>query len=154
MSTQKYQALMDQMNRQKIAIDREKVSKKVLFQIKWVLTHSLVQEAVAELNSLVKKKGHEASEANRKVDDMVETLDCTWSVVQKSAGAGLGGGAVLLSELDRECSLGSKAHLLLAVNDEASGTERRTDRPPASSQPRHRHSHHVTNNDRQHWLLG
>ena len=103
----------------------------------------------------MKKKGHEASEANRKVDDMVETLDCTWSVVQRSAGAGLGGGAVLLSELDRECALSSKAHLLLAVNDEAAGSERRTERPPApSSQPRHRHSHHVTNTDRQHWLLG
>ena len=102
---------------------------------------------------MVKKKGHEVSEANRKVDDMVETLDCTWSVVQKSAGLG-GGGALLLSELDRECSLSSKAHLLL--NDEAPGTERRTERPAASvpAQPRHRHSHHVSNNDRQHWLLG
>lgn len=101
------------------------------------------------------------SEANRKVDDMVETLDCTWSVVQKSVGAGIGGGgALLLSELDRECALSSKAHLLLAVNDEAAGTERRTERterperPQAPAQPRHRHSHHVSNNDRQHWLLG
>ena len=112
-----------------------------------------LQEAVAELNSLVKKKGHEASEANRKVDDMVETLDCTWSVVQKSTGAGAGG-SLLLAELDRKCRLGAKAHLLLAVNDEAAGSERRTERPPAPSQPRHRHSHHVTNTDRQHWLLG
>ena len=86
---------------------------------------------MAELNSLVKKKGHEVSEANRKVDDMVETLDCTWSVVQKSAG--VGGGALLLSELDRECALSSKAHLLLAVNDEAAGTERRPERPEAEN---------------------
>ena len=116
-----------------------------------------LQEAVAELNSLVKKKGHELSEANRKVDDMVETLDCTWSVVQKSTGAGAGG-SLLLAELDRKCRLGAKAHLLLAVNDEAAG-EKRTERPalasaPPSVHPRHRHSHHISNNDRQHWLLG
>ena len=130
---------------------------KALFQMEYVLIRMKLQEAVAELNSLVKKKGHELSEANRKVDDMVETLDCTWSVVQKSTGAGAGG-SLLLAELDRKCRLGAKAHLLLAVNDEAAG-EKRTERPalasaPPSVHPRHRHSHHISNNDRQHWLLG
>ena len=33
----------------------------------------------------VKKKSHELSEANRKVEDMRETLDCTWSILQKMA---------------------------------------------------------------------
>ena len=69
----------------------------------------------------------------------------------------------LVSELDRECGLSSKAHLLLAVNDEAAADLRTRPRPGSAAQPpapppapptRHRHSHHVANNDRQHWLLG
>ena len=116
---------------------------------------------MAELSSQLKKKGHELSEAHRKVGDMRETLDCTWSIVQKSGGAG----ASLLSDLDTECKLANKAHLLLAVNDEAAverKKEKKTAAAAAASTPtrappaqtRHRHSHHVSNNDRQHWLLG
>ena len=113
---------------------------------------------MAELSSQLKKKGHELSEAHRKVGDMRETLDCTWSIVQKSGG----GGTSLLSDLDTECKLANKAHLLLAVNDEAAVERKKEKIVSASATPtrapatqtRHRHSHHVSNNDRQHWLLG
>ena len=47
------------------------------------------QEAVAELSSQVKKKSHALGEAARKVGDMRQTLDCTWTIVQKT-GSGLG----------------------------------------------------------------
>ena len=91
---------------------------------------------------------------------MRQTLDCSWSVVQKYSGTR---GATLLSDLDRECKLSTKAHLLLAVNDEAAvDKKKKSSSPPAaagvttagSAGNRHRHSHHVSNNDRQHWLLG
>ena len=89
---------------------------------------------------------------------MRQTLDCSWSVVQKYSGTR---GATLLSDLDRECKLSTKAHLLLAVNDEAA-VDKKKKTSSSSSSPaaagsagtRHRHSHHVSNNDRQHWLLG
>ena len=87
---------------------------------------------------------------------MRQTLDCSWSVVQKYSGTR---GATLLSDLDRECKLSTKAHLLLAVNDEAAVDKKKktsSSSPAAagSAGTRHRHSHHVSNNDRQHWLLG
>ena len=115
---------------------------------------------MSELSSKLKKTGHELSEAHRKVEDMRQTLDCSWSLLQKYSGTS---GAALVSELDRECKLSTKAHLLLAVNDEAA-VERKSSSSsstPAANVPvvtsssnRHRHSHHVSNNDRQHWLLG
>ena len=97
-------------------------------------------------------------ETSKKLTEVRETLDCTWTVIQKR-----GGGDSLVRHLDEDCSLSSQAHLLLAVNDEAA-VERRTERTErteteergggAGPAKRHRHSHHVSNNDRQHWLLG
>ena len=111
---------------------------------------------MTELSSQLKKKSHEVVETNRKVREVRETLDCTWSLVQKAGG---GGGQSLLDSLDEECSLSSRAHLLLAVNDEAKVERRkertdRTEKERTEPVTRHRHSHHVSNNDRQHWLLG
>ena len=40
-----------------------------------------MQEAVAELGSLVKKKQHELSQLSRKFGDLSETLDCVWTAV-------------------------------------------------------------------------
>ena len=37
----------------------------------------------------MKKKSHALGEAARKVGDMRQTLDCTWTIVQKT-GSGLG----------------------------------------------------------------
>ena len=154
MSKEKYQALMDQMNRQKIAIDQEKVRGDRRLSGLLMLS---CQEAVTELSSQLKKKTHELVETSKKLTEVRETLDCTWTVIQKR-----GGGDSLVRHLDEDCSLSSQAHLLLAVNDEAA-VERRTERTErteteagggAGPAKRHRHSHHVSNNDRQHWLLG
>jgi len=139
MSSQKYQGLIDQVNRQKIAIDNEK-------------------EAVRELGSMLKKKTHELNESTRKFNDLKETLDCTWTIIQKT------GGSSLLKHLEAECKLSQRAHLLLAVNDEAAidkkavieQAEKRTVVAGLMpSKQRHSHGHgHVENTDRQHWLLG
>lgn len=120
------------------------------------------KEAVTELSSQLKKKNHELLETSRKLSEVGESLDCTWSLVQKTAGRC---GESLMTSLDEECSLSTRAHLLLAVNDEA--VQQRTERTDSASLKsvttptsggggagRHRHSHHVSNNDRQHWLLG
>ena len=121
---------------------------------------NVFQEAVTELTSQLKKKNHELLETSRKLSDVRESLDCTWSLVQKTAGRG---GESLLTSLDDECSLSTRAHLLLAVNDEAvlqraertESVSLKSETTPASGGgTRHRHSHHVSNNDRQHWLLG
>ena len=116
---------------------------------------------MTELSSQLKKKNHELLETSRKLSEVRQSLDCAWSLVQKSAG---GGGQSLLRSLEAECSLSSlaRAHLLLAVNDEAvQQRPERTESVSLKSEPtsgsggqRHRHSHHVSNNDRQHWLLG
>ena len=123
---------------------------------------------MTELSSQLKKKTHELLETSRKLSEVRESLDCTWSLVQKTAG---GGRQALLTSLEAECSLSSlaRAHLLLAVNDEAvqQRAERKEQSASLKSEPglasgsggtgrpgRHRHSHHVSNNDRQHWLLG
>lgn len=140
MSSQKYQGLIDQVNRQKIAIDNEK-------------------EAVRELGSVLKKKTHELNESTRKFNDLKETLDCTWTIIQKT------GGSSLLKHLEAECKLSQRAHLLLAVNDEAAidkklveQAEKRRPVPGVigiPSKQRHSHGHgHMENTDRQHWLLG
>lgn len=140
MSSQKYQGLIDQVNRQKIAIDNEK-------------------EAVRELGSMLKKKTHELNESTRKFNDLKETLDCTWTIIQKT------GGSSLLKHLEAECKLSQRAHLLLAVNDEAAidkklfeHDEKRRPVPGVigiPSKQRHSHGHgHMENTDRQHWLLG
>lgn len=141
MSSQKYQGLIDQVNRQKIAIDNEK-------------------EAVRELGSMLKKKTHELNESTRKFNDLKETLDCTWTIIQKT------GGSSLLKHLEAECKLSQRAHLLLAVNDEAAidkkvvgQAEKRRPVPGVIGIPskpqRHSHGHgHMENTDRQHWLLG
>lgn len=140
MSSQKYQGLIDQVNRQKIAIDNEK-------------------EAVRELGSVLKKKTHELNESTRKFNDLKETLDCTWTIIQKT------GGSSLLKHLEAECKLSQRAHLLLAVNDEAAidkklveQAEKRRPVPGVEGIPskqRHSHGHgHMENTDRQHWLLG
>ena len=119
---------------------------------------------MTELSSQLKKKNHELLETSRKLSEVRESLDCTWSLLQKSAGGG--GSPALLASLEAECSLSSlaRAHLLLAVNDEA--VQQRAERTESASVKsettpasggggkRHRHSHHVANNDRQHWLLG
>jgi len=130
LSTQKYQGLIDQVNRQKIAIDNEK-------------------EAARELGALLKKKTHELSESTRKFNDLKETLDCTWTIIQKT------GGSSLLKHLEAECKLSARAHLLLAVSDEAAKEKKvekqRVEVLPAETQ-RHSHGHGQT--DRQHWLLG
>jgi len=135
LSSNKYQGLIDQVNRQKIAIDNEK-------------------EAVSQLGSMLKKKTHELNESTRKFNDLKETLDCTWTIIQKT------GGSSLLKHLEMECKLSQRAHLLLAVNDEAA-----VDKPvdAGDNHPvggpgvtvKHRHSHgHAGDSDRQHWLLG
>lgn len=138
MSSQKYQGLIDQVNRQKIAIDNEK-------------------EAVRELGSMLKKKTHELNESTRKFNDLKETLDCTWTIIQKT------GGSSLLKHLEAECKLSQRAHLLLAVNDEAAidkkVVEQAEKRRPVPgvipSKQRHSHGHgHMENTERQHWLLG
>jgi len=133
LSSQKYQGLIDQVNRQKIAIDNEK-------------------EAARELGSLLKKKTHELSESTRKFSDLKETLDCTWTIIQKT------GGSSLLKHLEAECNLSARAHLLLAVSDEAAKDrrvkkekEKVVESMPVESQ---RHSHGHGHTDRQHWLLG
>ena len=114
------------------------------------------QEAVTELSSQLKKKSHDLVETSKKLAELRETLDCTWSLVQRAGG---GGGESLVRSLDQDCSLSSRAHLLIAVNDEAA-VERRKERTESKQggktgpAKRHRHSHHISNNDRQHWLLG
>eukprot|EP00092_Neocalanus_flemingeri_P004593 GFUD01004944.1.p1 GENE.GFUD01004944.1~~GFUD01004944.1.p1 ORF type:complete len:756 (+),score=168.58 GFUD01004944.1:860-3127(+) len=137
MSSHKYQGLIDQVNRQKIAIDNEK-------------------EAVSELGSMLKKKTHELKESTRKFHDLKETLDCTWTIIQKT------GGSSLLKHLESECKLSQRAHLLLAVNDEAA-VDRPVDKTEnlkpgagvAGAKTKNRHSHgQAGNSDRQHWLLG
>jgi len=135
MSSHKYQALIDQVNRQKIAIDNEK-------------------EAVSELGSMLKKKTHEIDESSRKFNDLKETLDCTWTIIQKT------GGASLLKHLEAECKLSQRAHLLLAVNDEAAvdkPVDKIENTSPTPGVTKHRHSHGVGQTgggERQHWLLG
>jgi len=140
MSSQKYQGIIDQVNRQKIAIDNEK-------------------EAVRELGSMLKKKTHELNESTRKFNDLKETLDCTWTIIQKT------GGASLLKHLETECKLSQRAHLLLAVNDEATTDEKISGKlmekalevaeTSDARSPTQSHAHsHSENFDRQHWLLG
>ena len=116
---------------------------------------------MAELSSQLKKRSHELREANRKVEDIRATLDCSWSLAQKNAASTA---ARLVSALDEECKLSTKAHLLLPVNDEAAADNekkkhRNTSSPgsgssSSSGSSRHRHSHHTSNTDNQHWLLG
>jgi len=137
LSSNKYQGLIDQVNRQKIAIDNEK-------------------EAVSQLGSMLKKKTHELNESTRKFNDLKETLDCTWTIIQKT------GGSSLLKHLEMECKLSQRAHLLLAVNDEAAvdkpvdaGDNHPVGGPGPGVTVKHRHSHgHAGDSDRQHWLLG
>ena len=145
LSSQKYQGLIDQVNRQKIAIDNEKVRTDDRNNIT-----DDIQEAARELGSLLKKKTHELSESTRKFNDLKETLDCTWTIIQKT------GGSSLLKHLEAECNLSGRAHLLLAVSDEAAKDrkvkkEQVVEAIPAESQ---RHSHGHGHTDRQHWLLG
>ena len=108
---------------------------------------------------MLKKKTHELNESTRKFNDLKETLDCTWTIIQKT------GGSSLLKHLEAECKLSQRAHLLLAVNDEAAidkkaveQAEKRTHVPGVIGVPtkqRHSHGHgHMENTDRQHWLLG
>ena len=108
---------------------------------------------------MLKKKTHELNESTRKFNDLKETLDCTWSIIQKT------GGASLLKHLETECKLSQKAHLLLAVNDEAATDKKingklekiALDEVATSDavRPRQIHAHsHSEISDRQHWLLG
>ena len=108
---------------------------------------------------MLKKKTHELDESTRKFNDLKETLDCTWTIIQKT------GGASLLKHLETECKLSQRAHLLLAVNDEAatdkkiSGKLKKKTLEVAETSdarsPTHSHAHgHSENFDRQHWLLG
>ena len=153
MSKEKYQALMDQMNRQRIAIDQEKVTLLETWRKKRLVM--TLQEAVTELSSQLKKKNHDLVETKKKLGEVRETLDCSWSLVQRKGG----GGESLVRSLDEECSLSSRAQLLLAVNDEAAVERRKEkkeskERGDTGTAKRHRHSHHISNTDRQHWLLG
>ena len=108
---------------------------------------------------MLKKKTHELDESTRKFNDLKETLDCTWSIIQKT------GGVSLLKHLETECKLSQRAHLLLAVNDEAATDKtisgklekKALDEVAASDavSPRLSHGHsHSEISDRQHWLLG
>ena len=149
LSSHKYQGLIDQVNRQKIAIDNEKVGDD---DGNNNINDDKQQEAARELGSLLKKKSHELSESTRKFSDLKETLDCTWTIIQKT------GGSSLLKHLEAECNLSARAHLLLAVSDEAAKDrrvkkekEKVVESMPVESQ---RHSHGHGHTDRQHWLLG
>ena len=105
---------------------------------------------------MLKKKTHELNESTRKFNDLKETLDCTWTIIQKT------GGSSLLKHLEMECKLSQRAHLLLAVNDEAAvdkpvdaGDNHPVGGPGPGVTVKHRHSHgHAGDSDRQHWLLG
>jgi len=152
MSSQKYAGLIDQVNRQKIAIDNEKL-------------------VAGELTSQLKKQSHELSQQAKKHGELRQTLDCTWSIIQKTSQGPV---SSLLKQLDSECQLSSRAHLLVPINDEAVGggqgrrnrTEGRPPPPPhpppphprgrkEGGKPRHAHGEAGRGGEgHQHWLLG
>ena len=107
---------------------------------------------------MLKKKTHEMSETKQQFNDLKETLDCTWSIIQKT------GGASLLQHLESECKLSQKAHLLLAVSDEAVADKvvkegllqsERVSGNIGNQRHNNRHQHLASSDSNlQHWLLG
>lgn len=79
---------------------------------------SRLQETEAELGSLLKVKGHQLDEATATMAKMKTSLDCSWTLLQKSQSP-------LLGELDTECHMSSRAQLLLAVSDQAVEEDKR-----------------------------
>jgi len=160
MSSQKYQGLLDQVNRQKLAIDNEKA-------------------VSSELAVQLKQQGHDLSQQAKKYAELRQTLDCTWSIIKKTSQST---SSSLLKLLDSECQLSSRAHLLVPINDEAAvGREKQqkkkkveaNSRPPPPPHPppppppqgrregsrgggvRHTHGDAARGGEgRQHWLLG
>ena len=126
-------------------------------------SHELTQQVQPILSSSVYKYPIQT----KKYSELRHTLDCTWSIIQKVTGpllsspphlplqTGPGSYSSLLKLLDSECQLSrsplqclllrphpsccSRAHLLVAVNDEAVLTQRHrknmTDIPPPPAHP-------------------